>query len=353
MPDTYADRGAHARTALVLTVPMQTRRAAVVYNPTKEGLETLRTVVAAAEEAHGWEPSLWIETTEEDPGTSQARQAVEQGATTVIAYGGDGTVRAAVQGLHGTDAALGLVPAGTGNLLARNLHLPMDLDDAVEVAFAGTETRVDVATVHMVRPDRTSEDADFVVMAGVGIDAQMIANTDEDLKKKAGILAYVRAIVLSLRGGDRLRLRYRVDGRSTHRARVHSLIVGNCGELPANVALLPDAVADDGILDMVMLRPGGLLGWLQIAVQVLWHKLLPRRKVRLGSSGPDRDTGTLRYLRGTDVEVWLTRPEPFELDGDLFGDVIAFRCGIEPGALRVKTTVPPPEEPPGEPGTLL
>lgn len=160
-------------------------------------------------------------------------------------------------------------------------------------------------------------------------------------------------MVKSLGGGDRLKLRYRVDQDPPKRARVHSVMVGNCGELPGRIALLPDARADDGVLDMVMLRPGGLLGWLQIIVRVLQHKLLRRGDVGQKITGPDRDTRALRYLTGADMEVWLTRPEPFELDGDLFGDVIAFRCEVQRAGLRVRTTAPPPEEPPGEPETIF
>lgn len=148
-----------------------------MFNPTKVDLDELRTLVSAAEEAHGWQPSLWLETTEEDPGAGQARQAVDQGVSMVVACGGDGTVRCVAEGLHGRDAALGLVPVGTGNLLARNLHLPLETDEAVDTVFGGTEESIDIATVRMVRPDRSTQNADFVVMAGVGIDAQMIVNT--------------------------------------------------------------------------------------------------------------------------------------------------------------------------------
>ena len=325
------------------------RHAAIVYNPTKVDIDALRAAVAAAEEAHGWAPSLWIETTADDPGTGQARQALERGATMVVACGGDGTVRCVAEGLHGRDAAIGLVPAGTGNLLARNLHLPLELDEAVDVAFGGTEESIDIGTVEVVRPDRSRESADFVVLVGVGIDAQMIVHTDEDLKKKAGILAYAQAVIRSVGGGDRIKLRYSADRESPRRARVHSLMVGNCGELPGDIALLPDARADDGLLDMVMLRPGGLLGWLQIVNRMVQHRLLRRRDGGQRLTGPGRDIGSLRYYTGRDLEVWLMHPEPFEMDGDLFGDVIAFRCGIDRAALRIRTTAPPPEVPPGTP----
>lgn len=325
------------------------RRAAIVYNPTKVDLDALRAAVSSAEGQYGWGPSLWIETTEEDPGTGQALQGVERGATMVVACGGDGTVRCVAQGLHGLDAAIGLVPAGTGNLLARNLHLPLGLEESVDVAFGGTEESIDIATVEVVRPDGSQESADFVVMAGVGIDAQMIVNTDEDLKKKAGVLAYVQAIGRSIGGGDRLYVRYRVDGDRPRRARVHSAMVGNCGELPGGIALLPDSRADDGQLEMVLLRPGGLLGWLQIVVRVAQHAILRRSDVARKISGPERDIRTLHYLIGQDMEVRLNHPEPFELDGDLFGEVTAFRCTIERAGLRVRTIAPPPDEAPGSP----
>lgn len=325
------------------------RRAAIVYNPVKVDLEALRSTVATAEQTHGWGPSLWIETSEEDPGTGQALQAVERGATMVVACGGDGTVRAVAEGLHGLDAAMAVVAQGTGNLLARNLHLPLDTEEALDLAFGGTEESMDLATVEVVRPDGRREKADFVVMAGVGLDAQMIVNTDEDLKKKAGILAYVGAIGKSLGGGDRLSIRFRVDRAPLRRASVHTLIVGNCGDLPGNIALLPDARADDGILDMVLLRPGGLLGWLQIVGRVLQHAVLRRSDVAQKITGPGRDIRALRYLRGRDMEVRLAHPEPFELDGDLFGEVVAFRCEIERAGLRVRTSAPPPQAQPGSP----
>lgn len=97
-------------------------------------------------------------------------------------------------------------------------------------------------------------------MGGVGLDAQMLVNTDEDLKKKAGWLAYVQAIGRSLKGGRRIKLRYRLDGKASREVRVHTLMIGNVGALTGDV-VLPDAEVDDGVLDVVALRPDGLVGW--------------------------------------------------------------------------------------------
>ncbi|MDN5727127.1 MAG: NAD(+)/NADH kinase, partial [Propionibacteriales bacterium] len=105
------------------------RRAAMVYNPVKVDLEVLQAAVEAAEATSGYEPTIWLETSKEDPGTSMASDAVDQGATVVLAAGGDGTVRAVAEGLRGTDVPLALLPSGTGNLLARNLELTLDSID--------------------------------------------------------------------------------------------------------------------------------------------------------------------------------------------------------------------------------
>src|SRR6478735_9457732 len=117
----------------------------VVVNPTKVDLEEVRdSLAAAAREAGLPEPRL-VETTEDDPGFGQTRAAVEEGAELVCALGGDGTVRAVAQQLVGTDVPLGLLPGGTGNLLARNVGDGVgSLEDAARIAFSGRDRRIDV-----------------------------------------------------------------------------------------------------------------------------------------------------------------------------------------------------------------
>ena len=122
------------------------RRAAVIYNPVKVDAEELKAAVAAEPATAGWADTLWYETTEEDPGTGQARQAIEAGADMVIAAGGDGTIRAVAQELGGTTTSLALLPSGTGNLLARNLDLTLDdMDHSIQVAFDGIDRKIDLA----------------------------------------------------------------------------------------------------------------------------------------------------------------------------------------------------------------
>ena len=221
------------------------RLAAVILNPVKVDADALRAAIAAEPAAVDWSETLWYETTESDPGGGQAKQALEAGADVVIAAGGDGTIRAVAEVLGGTSASLALLPSGTGNLLARNLELTLDdMEHSVRTAFDGVDRRIDLAWADIRREGGAVERAAYLVMAGFGLDAKMLSNTDEELKAKVGWLAYVDAIRKALRDENHMRMRYRVDGDGAHRVSAHTLIIGNCGSLPANILLLPTAASN-------------------------------------------------------------------------------------------------------------
>ncbi len=148
------------------------RRAAGVYNPIKVDLASLKTKVAQAAGTAGWQETLWFETSEDDPGKGAAQEALSHDVDMVIAAGGDGTVRAVAEGMSGSGVSLGLLPSGTGNLLARNLKLTLnDVDHSLEAAFSGRDRTVDLAAIEILREDESRDKHVFVVMAGVGIDA--------------------------------------------------------------------------------------------------------------------------------------------------------------------------------------
>lgn len=316
--------------------PRQT--AAVVYNPVKVDLDALRAAVTAEAEAAGWAEPAWYETSVDDVGQGVTRQALDDGADLIIAAGGDGTVRAVAEAVRGSGARVALLPSGTGNLLARNLDLTLDdMPESVRVAFTGRDRPIDLGVIDIEREDRTRTRHVFVVMAGMGIDAKMIDNTDEDLKAKAGWAAYLKAIVTSLRDPDELHMRYRLDDGEPRRATLHTVIVGNCGSLPANILLLPDAVVDDGLLDLMLMRPGGAAGWIRVWWKVVWtNGALRRTKAGRALAGEHRDDDDLHYETGTRFTARLSRPEAIELDGDGFGTATAFHAWIEPGALTVR-----------------
>lgn len=313
-------------------------RAAVIYNPTKVELEVLRAAVDAAAEQAEWGETIWIETSAEDPGIAMAEQAVEQGAQMVLAAGGDGTIRAVAQGLLGTEVSLALLPLGTGNLLARNLDLKLDdVADAVATAFAGHDRTIDAGVARMRRADGSQEEHAFLVMAGLGLDAQMIDQTDEELKKKVGWLAYAQSLVKAARGGNRIRLRVGIDGGEARTRHLHTLLVGNCGSLPGNILLLPEADITDGRFDIVMLRPKGPFGWLQIWSKVLVENaILHRTEVGRRLQGSEKQIRALRYQTAERVSVVLTEPELIELDGDAFGEVKSFDLEMRHQGLTVR-----------------
>jgi diacylglycerol kinase (ATP) len=165
----------------------------------------------------------------------------------------------------------------------------------------------------------------------------MVANTNDELKKRVGWLAYVDAIARSLRDSEQLRINFRTDGGAAKTMRAHTLLVGNCGLLPGNVLLLPEATLDDGIFDIVALRPEGFFGWAQVWVKIVWENgVLRRSSAGRKLMGTSREIRTLRYLKASTFEVRLARAEEFELDGDDFGVVTGFRTEVDAGALTVR-----------------
>ncbi|WP_175338810.1 diacylglycerol kinase family protein [Leifsonia sp. C5G2] len=319
-------------------MPEQTKTAAIIVNPVKVDEPALREALAAAEQRHGWGETMWIETTEDDPGAGQAREALDRGADVVIAAGGDGTVRTVAEALQGTGVPLALLPSGTGNLLARNLNLTLDdVENALDSAFGGDDRPIDVGVVELRDGDGPTRKHSYLVMAGVGIDAQMIAATDDDLKARHGWLAYVKAIGTVLRDKNELRLRYELDKKGVRSVRAHTVLIGNCGSLPANILLLPEAAVDDGEFDIVVLRPEGFIGWVQIAVKVFWENgILRRTTVGRRLMGADREVRAMNYLKGREFVMRLNRPQEVDLDGDLFGRASALRTWVDPLSLIVK-----------------
>ena len=312
-------------------------RAAIVFNPVKVDEARLRRVVAAEEKRTTWAPSLWLSTQKDEPGQLAARRARDEGVSVVIAAGGDGTVRAVAEELRGGDIPLALAPAGTGNLLARNLRLTLnDLDHSIRVAFAGSDRRIDIATSLLRREDGSTASHAFLVMAGIGLDAQMATGTNEDLKGRIGWLAYADPIARSVLSNQQFGMRYRLDEHRQRSMRAHTVIVGNCGTLTANILLLPEAVVDDGLLDVVVMRPPKPSGWARIGSRLALNRFLHRTRGGRWILKTTPELDSLQYAQATSMEAWFEAPQDVELDGDSFGAAIGVTLRVEADGLLIR-----------------
>lgn len=298
-------------------------KAFLVYNPIKvTEIDDLRTAVGKACADNGWEPPVVLETTKDDPGEGMARDAIAQGADLVLSAGGDGTVMAVAAGLSGSGVPLGLLPLGTGNLLARNLDLPLTVPEAIDIAFGTTERTIDLGSS---AADGAKDAKIFAVMAGVGFDAAMMKDAPEKVKDHVGWAAYLISGFKHL--NDRaIKVTVRVDDQPEVTRKVRSVIVGNVGKLQGGLELLPDAVPHDGKLDVVILQPTHHLDWLRVI-----GRLITRGK---------REDSELERFCGTRIEISLRTATPSQLDGDPQGDVTKLVLAVVPDALVVRVQPP-------------
>lgn len=308
----------------------------MVYNPVKVPLDLVRRAVEEQERRHGWGHSRWYETSGADSGRLAAEEALASGPAVVIVAGGDGTVRTVAEVVHESGLPLALLPAGTGNLLARNLGLPLnDVEGSVAAAFAGATRAVDVAVAELEDDEGHRSTQVFLVMAGIGLDAEMAENTSALAKKHLGWLAYVAPIARSVVANRLFHLDYRIDGGRTRSARAHTVIVGNCGTLTGNMLLIPAAQVDDGLMDVVMLRPKGRFGWAGIGMRLTIQGIAHRSRFGRSMLRLAPDLRALAYAQGRRFDVRFATPHGIELDGDGFGLTVRARITVRASALRV------------------
>ncbi len=290
----------------------------MIVNPIKVPEDFRRKVETAVTE-RGVDIELWLETTEDDPGVAMAQRAVKDAVDLVVVAGGDGTVRVVCAELAGTDIPVAVLPAGTGNLLARNLGISLDMDDALAEVFDGTERRIDSV---LIEGDELTSDR-FVVMAGLGLDAAIIADAPDDLKKRVGWAAYVVSTIKNLTHPS-LRVEITVDDQPPVRRRARTVVIGNVGTLQANIPLLPDAVPDDGIIDAVVLAPRSVAQWPRLALSLVVKSM--------------REQHVQRFT-GRKIQVTAAKTVRRELDGDTIADGRSLSASVDPSVLVVR--VPP------------
>jgi diacylglycerol kinase family enzyme len=285
---------------------------AIVVNRLRTGdLDRFRRRCARVAEASGWQP-WFLETSGDERGAELAGGAVAGGARLVFAVGGDGTVRACAQALAGTGVPLAIVALGTANLAARALGLPSGLDAALATGFGGRDRRVDLAV---------ADGMPFAAMAGMGLDAAVVAATPDALKPRLGWLAYAAAGVAHLPGRSH-EFRVSLDDGPPLIRRARCVVAGNAGLLPGGFVLLPGARLDDGLLDVGILGPRGLLGWGRVA-----HRVFSRAS---------RNDRPLERYTARRIEIRAHAELPREVDGEVISPGRSLTITLRPGALLVR-----------------
>jgi diacylglycerol kinase (ATP) len=305
-------------TEMLSTPEPNRKRCAVIYNPAKvTDWVTFRRHVDYELASRGWDRALWLETTIDDPGRAMADRAVAEQVDLVLGAGGDGTVRVICDRLAGSGIPFGLIPAGTGNLLAKNIGIPLDETAALNVAFEGVDKPIDLVKISV--DDGPYEH--FAVMAGIGIDAVIMEGTNPDLKRAVGPAAY---FVSAARHANHpaLHATIRVDREPPLRRRAHVLVIGNVGVVTGNIALMPDARPDDATLDVLVASPRGPRDWARLITKVVARQ--------------NRDDDQLDRLTGSRVRISVDPPDSYQLDGDTIGICRAMTAEVAPGALVLR-----------------
>jgi diacylglycerol kinase (ATP) len=294
------------------------QRCAVIYNPAKvTDWVTFRRHVEYELDVRGWQKALWLETTADDSGRAMAALAVSERVDLVLGAGGDGTVRVICDGLAGSGIPFGLIPAGTGNLLARNIGIPLDEAAALDVAFEGLDKPIDLVKLSVDGGPAEH----FTVMAGIGLDAVIMQGTNPELKKAVGSAAYFVSAAQNA-NHPALHTTIQVDDHPAFRRRAHVIVVGNVGLLQANIQLIPDARADDGLLDVLVASPRGLADWVRLTTNVLTRR-------RHADEQLDR-------LTGKRVTITVEPRDSYQLDGDTVGECRSMTAEVSEGALILR-----------------
>ncbi len=284
------------------------------YKTLDGGLVELRQVLAD----RGFPDPLWYEVPKSREAPKRARQAVADGADLLFIWGGDGTIQRCVDAVAGEAVNLAILPAGTANLLANNLGVPINLSAAVEVGLHGDRRQLDVGVLNGER---------FAVMAGVGFDAIMMRDADHELKGRFGRLAYVWTGVRATHM-TRRNVRIEIDGKLWFKGKASCVLLGQMGTLAAGIRAFPDAQPDDGLLEVGVVTAKNALEWARV---------LSRLVVEDAKHSPLTQMG-----RGSTVNMRLDRPTTFELDGGARKAKKKFRASVDRGAITV--CVPKKEE---------
>lgn len=294
-------------------------RALLITNPAAARIDA-RAVTAVREtlRSGGWQVEV-LATAGPRDARRFATESRDQGFDVVLAYGGDGTAMQVAAGLVGSEIPLGIVPGGTGNILARNLRLPRDPTRAARLILRGQPYAIDLGRVA-----RADGEHYFAVCGGTGFDALVMARTEAAHKRRWKTIAYMASALAELPLARSRPHRITVDG-TVHEMDAAMVMIANCGEIfPPYISITPNVRPNDGWFDVFAVQANGVIGGVAAFVSLL--------------RGPTAANGRQRFwgTRGREVRVEGTdgHTGPVQLDGELVGKT-PFEARLLPNALRV------------------
>jgi YegS/Rv2252/BmrU family lipid kinase len=288
------------------------RRVAAIFNPHSGGGGYRRDIPLIFEALRGLGYEVVErETTEPGDATRLARESVACGFDLVCALGGDGTVNETINGLAGSDVPLAIVPTGTINVLAMELGIPLEPPDAVRLLEAGTISWIDLGL---------AGDRYFGLMAGVGMDAAVVASMHPTMKKALKEAAFaVQGLATYLTHEEPL-IRVTCDERTVEG---YFAVFGNSSNYGGSFGITPLADMRDGLLDVCVLKDKSFLSTVWYWTAALLNAHISHPKVE--------------YFRTERAEVSTVEPGAevlVQTDGEVAGK-LPLECRVVPRALRV------------------
>ncbi len=279
---------------------------AIIFNPAARG-EKARSLEEKVRSLTGPDTSLF--TSRPGETVALARQLAQGGHSTIVAAGGDGTINEVVNGIAGLDVSLGILPTGTMNILACELGLPTtQLEQCWEIIQRGFTRSIDLAMAN---------DQYFVQLAGIGLDALAVRETDFNMRKTIGPISYIFAAAQII-GRPAPRLEICFNERETMGGCF--VLVGNGRFYGGPLSFFPNAKNDDGLLDVLVFKHQGYLDIIRYLQGVL--------------IGNHADFADIEYRQIHSLRVISDRRIPVEIDGEVsFHTPVHFRVG--PSKLRV------------------
>lgn len=271
------------------------------------GLTELREVLAR----EGYTDPLWYEVKTSGKAPKYAHRALAKGADVIFVWGGDGTVQLCIDALAGTKAVLAILPAGTANLLATNLDIPIDISKAVSIGLHGTRRRIDTGTFNGEH---------FAVMAGTGFDAFVIKEASDILKSKIGRLAYFYSGTKNL-SARRVKTVIEVDGKEYFKGKVSCVFVGNVSKGMGGIEVFKDAKPDDGILELAVVTAKNPIDWARTLGRV--------------TQGKAEKSPFVELTHGKDFRFTFKKRFPYEMDGSERKAVKKMHVEVHPSSITI------------------